>query len=329
LDFSPRAPIEELMAIFHRLLLPAFLTGIALVVTAAPASGSEPLTDANVTLASLKVNGKGEALVTYARSDGRVRHVLVWGALNARPSSADVPQIRFRWDYAGGWGKYRNGKYWARFKNRCGPYDGPPLPMLVAACKAPNGSYWTIQAWQRRLPLLGFDPWLPHHSNWELHVAHWSGALPVLEVHPNWTYDGRWQGLFGRYSYLGAPVYGFGATAKGVPKDKYGRNLYIDTFNSAYGPGWKRESGILTHQETGTFCHSFVPQRPFSGYPSQDIRPAAAGERHRITVGGPGVMPVMQAELAGLTHADRDRDHDFDAVFDHVMAGDRVCASER
>jgi hypothetical protein len=40
-------------------------------------------------------------------------------------------------------------------------------------------------------------------------------------------------------------------------------------------------------------------------------------------------MPVMQVELAGLTHADRDRDHDFDAVFDQVMAGDRVCASER
>jgi hypothetical protein len=311
-----------------RLLTPACLAAVALFA-ATPASGSEPLADANVTLASLKVNGKGEALVTYARSDGRVRHVLVWGALNARPPSADVPQVRFRWDYAGGWGKYRKGKYWTRFKNRCRPYDGPPLPMLVAACRAPNGTYWTIQAWQRRLPLLGFDPWLPHHLNWEFHVAHWSGALPVLEVHPNWTYDGRWQGVFGRYSYLGAPVYGFGATAKGVPKDKYGRNLYIDTLNSAYGAGWKRESGILTHQGTGTFCHSFVPQRPFSGYPSQDIRPAAAGERHRITVGGPGVMPVMQVELAGLTHADRDRDHDFDAVFDQVMAGDSVCASER
>jgi hypothetical protein len=317
------------MAIFHRLLLPACLAATAFVVTAAPASGSEPLADANVSLASLEVNGKGEALVTYKRSDGRVRHVLVWGALNARAPSAEVPQVRFRWDYAGGWGKYRNGKYWARFKNRCSPYDGPPLPLLVAACKAPNGTYWTIQAWQRRLPLLGFDPWLPHHSNWELHVAHWSGPLPVLEVHPNWTYDGRWQGLFGRYSYVGAPVYGFGATAKGVPKDNYGRNLYIDTLNSAYGPGWKRESGILTHQGTGTFCHSFVPQRPFAGYPSQDVRPAAAGERHRITVGGPGVTPVLQVELAALTQADRDRDHEFNSAFDRVMAGDRLCASER
>jgi hypothetical protein len=316
------------MRYIPRLLAPACLVG-ALLVIASPATGSEPLTDANVAFGSLQVNGKGEALVTYTRGDGRVRHVLVWGALNAHTPSTEVPQVRFRWDYAGGWGKYHKGRYWQRFRNRCRPYDGPPLPLLVAACKAPNGTYWTIQAWQRRLPLLGFDPWLPHHTDWELHIAHWSGELPVLEVHPNWTYDGRWQGLFGRYRYLGAPVYGFGATAKGVPRDGYGRNLYIDTFNSAYGAGWKRESGILTHRGTGTFCHSFVPQRPFAGYPSQDVRPAAAGERHRITVGGPGVMPVVQVELSGLAQADRGRDQEFNDLFDRLMSGDRACASER
>ncbi|MEX0850282.1 MAG: hypothetical protein WD015_02150 [Gaiellaceae bacterium] len=316
------------MRLVFRLLLLACLVAFALA-SAASAPGSEPLTDANVSLGSLQVNAKGEALVTYRRSDGRIRRVLVWGALNARPPSAEVPQVRFRWDYAGGWGKYRNGKYWTRFKNRCGAYDGPPLPMLVAACKAPNGTYWTIQAWQRRLPLLGFDPWLPEHTNVELHVAHWSGALPLLEAHSKFTYDGRWQGVFGRYSYLGSPVYGFGATPKGVPKDNYGRNLYIDTLNSAYGPGWKRESGILTHKGTGTFCHSFVPQRPFAGYPSQDLRPAAPGERYRFTAGGPGVTPVMQVEVPGLTDADRGRDDEFNAVFDRVMVGDRLCAGER
>jgi len=135
--------------------------------------------------------------------------------------------------------------------------------------------------------------------------------------------------VFGRYSYLGAPVFGFGSNAKGVPKDKYGRNLYIDTFNSAYGPGWKRESGLLTHRGTGTFCHTFVPQRPFPGYPSQDTRPPSAGERHRITVGGPGVTPVMQVELTGLTQADRGRDPEFNAAFDRVMADDKSCAGER
>jgi len=312
----------------RRVLLVVVL-GCALGGPVSTTVASEPLQDATVTFLSLKVNAKGEALFAYRRSDGRLRHVLAWGAINARAPSEAVPQVRFRWDYAGGWGKYHNGRYWRTFKDRCQAYDGPALPMLVAACKAPNGTYWTVQAWQRRLPLLGFDPWLAHQTNWELHVAHFSGELPKLEVFPNWTYAGRWQGVFGRYTYLGQPIFGFGANAKGVPKDKYGRNLYIDTLNSPYGPGWRRESGILTHRGTGTFCHSFVPQRPFAGYPTQAIRPAAAGERHRVTVGGPGVMPVLQVELPGLTRADLQRDGEFDAIFDQVMNGDKACAGER
>ena len=37
----------------------------------------------------------------------------------------------------------------------------------------------------------------------------------------------------------------------------------------------------------------------------------------------------MQVELAGLTQADRGRDSEFNATFDKVMAGDRICAGER
>jgi hypothetical protein len=317
------------MRLLLRLLSFACAATAVAVVTSSVASASEPLQDANVAFVSLQVNGKGEALVTYRRSSGTMRRVLAWGAINARTPSAETRQVRFRWDYAGGWGKYRKGKYWQRFRNRCQPYDGPKLAMFVAGCKAPDGSYWALQAWQRRLPLLGFDPWLPHHTNWELHLSHWSGELPLLEAYPNWTYSGRWQGVFGRYSYQGVGVYGFGANAKGVPTDKYGRNLYVDTLNSAYGPGWKRESGILTHRGTGTFCHSFVPQRPFAGYPSQEVRPPAAGERYRITVGGPGVTPVMQVELAGLTDGDRARVDEFNGIFVRLMAEDRICASVR
>jgi hypothetical protein len=312
-----------------RVLLPLLAALGAVPAWVGTGSASQPLYDANVQFVSLKVNGRGEALVTYRRGDGRLRHVLVWGAVNAREPAEGVPQVRFKFDYAGGWGKYRKGKYWKRFKNRCSPYDGPQLPLFVAGCKAPNGTYWAIQAWQRRLPNLGFDPWLPQQSNVELHVSHWSGELAVLEAYPNWTYDGAWQGIFGRLSYLGKPVYGFGATTKGVPKDGYGRNVYIDTFNSAYGQGWKREAGVLTHKSTGTFCHSFVPQRPFAWYPSQQVRPAAPGERYRVTVSGPGVTPVLQVEVPGLVAADRSRDGEYNATFDRVMAGDRVCARER
>lgn len=325
----PHADHEPMVRLRSRALaLTVAALGVA-VLWVAPGSASRPLYDANVTFLSLRANAKGEALVTYRRSNGSVRHVLVWGAVNARHPTPGVAQVQFKFDYAGGWGKYRNGKYWQSFKNRCRPYDGPYLPLLVAACKAPNGSYWAIQAWQRRLPNLGFDPWLPYHTNMELHVSHWSGPLPELEVYPNWTYDGRWQGIFGRLTYLGVPVHGFSATERGVPKDFYGRNLHIDTLNSAYGAGWKREAGILTHKGTGTFCHSFVPQRPFAWYPSQEMRPPAAGERHRVTVSGPGVTPVLQVELAGLTSADRARDGDFNSIFDRVMTGDRICAPER
>ena len=107
-----------------RLLVPL---GVIIACTfAAPALASEALTDPNVTFKSLAVNTKGEAVVTYTRSDGKVRHVLAWGALNANtPVDPAVRQVRFKWDYAGGWGKYRNASYWKRVKNTCAPYDGP------------------------------------------------------------------------------------------------------------------------------------------------------------------------------------------------------------
>ena len=54
-----------------------------------------------------------------------------------------------------------------------------------------------------------------------------------------------------RFTYQGLPVYGFSHKLSGEPLDDYGRNIYLDTFNSAYGPGWRRENGFLTHNPTG------------------------------------------------------------------------------
>jgi hypothetical protein len=309
--------------------------GLAALAGAPAAEASEPLPEFDVRSPSLKVNGKGEALVEYTTTRGARRHLLVWGGVNAVvPPSASVRQVRFQYDFAGGWGKYRK-QVWRTFPNRCRAYDGPALPHFVAGCKAPDGSYWALQRWQRRLPLLGFLPWLPIHNVWELHVSHWSTELPVLEAHVNWTYAFQWQGVFGRLSYLGHPVYGFSTSAEGNPRDRYARNVYIDTLNSAYGAGWRRESGILTHRTTGTFCHSFVAgQQPFPGYPSQAPRPSARGERYRITVMGPGVTPVVMWEAAGLPPYNGSSEHETiearaNAAFDRIMAGDRICAPER
>ncbi len=304
------------------------------LVCASPALASEALTDTNITKMNLAVNTKGEALITYTRTNGEVRHVLAFTGINANPPSATTPQVRFKYDYAGGYGKYKNGKYWQTFKNACKQYDGPALPYLTYACKAPDGSYWALQTWQRGLPLLGFDPWNATQTAFETHLSHWSGELAKLDVGVHWTYGGSAVGVFGKLTYDGEPVHGISSTSTGNPNDRSGRNMFIDTFNSAYGPGWKRESGILVHTPGGSFCHSFVPQKPFPGYPDQNIRPAAPGDKYRFTVMGPGVTPVLQVELPGLpawtgSAAQQAIQTAARATWDLLMVGDKQCAGEK
>jgi hypothetical protein len=304
-----------------------------MLVAAWPAAASEPLSNTNVTAPGVLVNKKGEAMVVYTMANGKTRHVLVWGAINANAPDAATPQVRFKYDYAGGYGKYHNGLYWKSFRDTCRTYDGPALPMMVAGCKAPDGSYWALQSWVRGQPLLGFKPWLPVHSASELHISHWSGELPALTVGVHWTYGHSAIGVFGQFLYQGKPVYGFKSTAEGNPLGRYERNVYIDTHNSVYGQGWWRESGILTHNPTGSFCHSFVPQKPFPGYPSQATRPPAPGDTYRFTIMGPGVTPVVQVTIPGLdkwkgtsdqvgTQAGSKR------LWDAIMTGDKKCAPE-
>jgi len=305
-----------------------------MLVAAWPAAASEPLSNTNVKKPALAVNKKGEAMVTYTMANGKLRHVLVWGAVNANPPSATIPQVRFKYDYAGGYGKYHNGNYWKTFvKSQCGTYDGPPLAMVVAACKAPDGSYWALQSWLRGAPLLGFKPWLPVHTAYELHVSHWTGPLPQLTVGVHWTYGHSAIGVFGQFLYQDKPVYGFKSTAEGNPLGRYERNVYIDTHNSVYGDGYWRESGILTHNPGGTFCHSFVPQKPFPGYPSQAIRPAAPGDEYRFTIMGPGVTPVIQLEVPGVdtwrgTPDQVSAQAGVQRLWDAMMLDDKKCAPE-
>ena len=235
----------------------------------------------------------------------------------------------FGFDYAGGWGKYRKAGYWKSVTNACGRYTGQSLPYLVTACTAPDGSHWALQSWQRLQPLLGFEPWLPKHTAWEFHLSHWSTELPKLELYSHWTYGGQWQGVFGRLTYLGKPVHGFGSNNVGNPKDRYGRNVYLDTFDSAYGPGWKREAGILVHRPSGTFCHSFVPQPGFPGYP----RPGASASGPGIEVQGDGDGARSDAgHPGGDPRSDGHRPRhivELRDVWDSVMQGDTICERER
>ena len=298
-------------------------------VAASPAAATEYLGDLDVTAVSLKVNGRGEALISYRRTNGARRDVLVRGAMNARAPDAQRPQVKFEMDYSGGWRMHGSAAYARSFRNTCRAYDGPELVLFVAGCKASDGSYWALQRWQRLAPMRGFDPFLPRQSADELHVSHWSGPLPTLEVSPNWTYGATLQGLFGRLMYRDEPVYGF-RTPSATRNDPYARFVYIDTFNSVYGPGWKRDTAIVTHQRNGAFCYSFVAQVPPPGYPSREPRGPGNGERHRVTVMGPGVTPIVRWEGKGLFHYDVAADQGFNELFDRLVGpDDKVCRPER
>lgn len=320
------------------------VTGLlAGLVLASAASGSQ-LVDRNAKNVTLQLNDKGEALLTYTVR-GRVRHVLAWGAINALPPRSHVPQVALTLDYAGGYGKYFAGNhaaqrltaawrhnssdptlttkvraaqtyadtYWrTSFHGGCGRYDGPPLAWATITCKAPDGSYWAVQQWQRELPDYGVAP--SALSNvWELRLSHWTGALPVLAVHMDWSFR-KYDHLWGTFTYLGQPVFGFHSTSVGNPLDHYGRNVYIDTFDSVYGSGWRRENSALTHLRTGVFCYSF---NEHPGHPS------GAGRRYRITVIGPGVTP----DVSWLGASRGPYDATADALANEQIAGlgDSAC----
>jgi hypothetical protein len=259
-----------------RLFLAAALIG---VITAAPAYSSQ-LIDRNASNVKLAVNSKGEALITYS-TGGKLKHVLAWGAVNALAPTAARKQVAFSLDYSGGYGKYHRD-YWKTFGSDCGTYDGPPLAWLVTACKAPDGSYWALQSWQKGLPDYGVTP-SSTQSAWELHLSHWTGDPAVLTIKEDWSYH-RYDHLYGSLTYNGGGVFGFHSTPAGLPLDTFGRNLYVDTFDSAYGKGWKRENSFLTHKPNGTFCYGFYPHAGHS---------AGNGTKYRATVIGPGVTPDL------------------------------------
>jgi hypothetical protein len=288
-----------------------WVMGVVAIAAAFAVTGTASaaqLIDRDAVGVRLSVNSKGEALLTYQKG-GAVKHVLAWGAVNALPPAAGTQQVKFHLDYAGGWGKYRS-LYWQQFPNQCGRYDGPVLSNLVAACKAPDGTNWAAQQWPQPLPDLGFTPWLPAQSQQWLELSHWSGPVAQLEAGMHWVYDGRFQSVFGRYTYNGQPVYGFGTTRVGAPTDGFGRLIYLDTFNSVYGEGWRRENSFVAHNPTGVFCYGFYPFDPTKGgyhYPPGQTarRGPGTGEQYHLYAEGPGVTPDVAMLVQPLHPFDR------------------------
>jgi hypothetical protein len=283
---------------------------VAVLGALASNASASQLVDRNATAIKLEVNAKGEALLTY-KAHGRQKHVLAWGATNAIAPTKSRQQLAFKLDYAGGWGKYHSD-YWRTFKNSCGAYNGPKLAWFVTGCTASDGSFWALQAWQRMLPNYGVAA-SPTQTVWELRLSHWTGELPVLTIDTDWAWH-QWDHLFGTLTYNGQPVYGFKATPGGNPLDTFGRNIYVDTYNSVYGTGWKRENSFLTHTNTGVFCYSVNPH---------GSHPSGKGTQYRATVEGPGVTPDVMWQ--GASPGAYDKAADLVANDEITQLGDSQC----
>jgi len=297
---------------FRTVALSAVLACLALPTTA---SASELITR-DASNVKLQVNAEGQVLLSYDAA-GERSNVLVWGAANALHPTPTGQQLAFKIDYSGGYGTYKR-PVWKTFKNACGAYDGPALHWLVTACTAPDGSYWAVQSWQRMLPNYGV-PSSPKNSVWELRLSHWEGPIAELTVNLNWAYR-RFHHLFGSFTYLGQPVHGFKSTSFGVPLDSFGRNLYVDTFDSAYGSGWKRENSFLMHRGSGAFCYGFYKHQ-WAGR----SHPSGTGTRYRATIVGPGVTPDIYWAAEALGAYDRAFDlaqHDLQKQF---YSGTKLC----
>jgi hypothetical protein len=297
---------------------------------AAGTASASQLIDRNASSIHLGADDQGHALLTY-KAHGRARRVFAWGAVDARtPDSPNVPQVELKLDYS--------GRAVAGFRNTCGRYDGPPLAWAVTACKAKDGSYWAAQRWQRMLPNAGYRPWKAVQHVQELRLSHWtpSGGLALFDVHVDWVYSGRFHDLFGRVTYQGQAVHGFKTTKVGVPLDSYGRNLYLDTLDSAYGTGWHRENSFVAHNPSGMFCYGFYPYSTYPGYPPQrTVKLVGAGKKYRITMIGPGVSPDVMWAGDGLEDFDPGNaalvtwEQQMNAKLDQMRAayGEKSCAT--
>ena len=177
-------------------------------------------------------------------------------------------------------------------------------------------------------PNYGLAP-TAQQSAWELRISRWTGPLAKLEVGLDWIYGGRFHHIFGRLTYRGQPVHGFASTRTGVTLDTFGRNLYLDTYNSAYGAGWRRENSFLAHNPNGNFCYGFYAHRRDPRASGRAL--VGKGQRYRISVIGPGVTPDIVWQGRGLedfdarsaTHVTHERA--MNRLRAEFAGGDRLC----
>ena len=209
------------------------------------------------------------------------------------------------------------GRPGGRSRTAAVPTTGPSSSWLVAACKAPDGSYWALQRWQRLLPMRGVAPFRPGAGGVRAPRLALVGAAARARGLAELDVRRQVAGAL-RPAHLSTGARSSGSAPRRASEDPNARFFYVDTFNSVFGTGWRHDAGKVAHSRNGAFCYSFVPQLTPPGYPTRELRPPGNGERHRVTVMGPGVTPVIQWEAA-LGRYDPQQDAVFNALFDRIV----------
>ena len=269
---------------------------------------------------TLQLNAKGEALLTYTAGGKRV-HVLAWGAVNAIPTKPghDAGRLQARLlgrlpEVLPGRTRGAGARQASTTRSRARPATSRARSIKKLRAAAARRRQLLEDRVPRRLrpvrraearlggrrlqgagrQLLG-RPGVAAQAS-RLRPRRPTGARRRARG-PPLALDGRAAGADGEHRLVVAPVEpplrhvhlrrrrrssGSRRPSSGQPLDSFGRNLYLDTFDSAYGTGWKRENSFLTHKGDGVFCYSV---NPHPGHP------AGTGTEYRATIMGPGVTP--------------------------------------
>ena len=278
---------------------------VSSLALAGSASASQ-LIDRNAGNVKLKVSRDGKAMLTY-RARGRRWDVLAWGALNARHPTTARKQVQFRLDRAGGWGTFGRK---LGFGNACRPYDGPQLVHVVQPARRQTARTGLSSAGVGRSRTSASRPGCASSASGRSTSHTGPARWPSSRDRPTGRGAAGYHHIFGRLTYLGRPVHGYKTNQFGARKDKYGRLVYLDTFGSKHGPGWRRENSFVTHKATGVFCYNFRARNPLEGgyaHPPRyrgGLRGPGNGEAYRMIVEGPGVTPDVKWEGRGLPSFD-------------------------
>ena len=196
-------------------------------------------------------------------------------------------------------GRLRLGRAASTTVRRCRT-SSPPA-------RRPTGRTGPRRAGRSRFPDLGFTPWLPELSAKWLEVSHWTGSSRSSRARTGSTR--AVPELFGRITYKGQPVYGFGTTRFGAPTDGFG------------GSSTSTRTTRCTAQAGGARTRSSRTTRPASSVTASTLRPdegrlqasaridgeARPRQRRGVPPDGerPGVTPNIATIVDGAHPYDR------------------------